>query len=34
MTIIKVKPTSPGRRGMVKISRANLHKGGGYAPLL
>lgn len=34
MAVIKTKPTSPGRRGMVKISRDHLHKGEGYAPLL
>ena len=34
MAVIKMKPTSPGRRGMVKISRDHLHKGEGYAPLL
>lgn len=34
MTIIKLKPTTPGQRGAVKISRAHLHKGAGYAPLL
>lgn len=34
MAVIKVKPTSAGRRGMVKISRSHLHKGSGYAPLL
>ena len=34
MAVIKIKPTSPGRRGQVKISRDHLHKGEGYAPLL
>ncbi|MCS6810289.1 MAG: 50S ribosomal protein L2 [Tepidimonas sp.] len=34
MAVIKMKPTSPGRRGMVKVTRENLHKGPGYAPLL
>src|SRR5215210_1261486 len=34
MAVIKMKPTSPGHRGMVKISRDHLHKGEGYAPLL
>ena len=34
MAVIKMKPTSPGRRGVVKISRDHLHKGEGYAPLL
>ena len=27
MAVIKMKPTSPGHRGMVKISRDHLHKG-------
>jgi hypothetical protein len=26
MAVIKMKPTSPGMRGMVKISRDHLHK--------
>lgn len=34
MAIIKLKPQTPGQRGTVKISRAHLHKGPGYAPLL
>eukprot|EP00952_Eustigmatos_sp_NYUAD-ZCMA_P003606 15742-Eustigmatos_ZCMA.PRE.1 len=34
MAVVKMKPTSPGRRGMVKVTRDNLHKGAGYAPLL
>ena len=34
MAVIKMKPTSPGRRGMVKVTRDHLHKGEGYAPLL
>ena len=34
MAVIKMKPTSPGQRGMVKISRDHLHKGEPYAPLL
>src|ERR1700709_2780712 len=34
MTVIKMKPTSPGHRGMVKISRDHLFKGEAYAPLL
>ena len=34
MAVIKIKPTSPGRRGVVKISRNHLHKGEGFAPLL
>jgi large subunit ribosomal protein L2 len=27
MALVKVKPTSPGRRGLVKVVNANLHKG-------
>jgi len=34
MAVIKLKPTSPGRRGAVKISRDHLHKGDAFAPLL
>src|SRR5436309_15398730 len=34
MAVIKMKPTTPGQRGMVKISRDHLHKGAGFAPLL
>lgn len=34
MAVIKMKPTSPGRRGVVKVSREALHKGGAHAPLL
>ena len=34
MAVIKMKPTSPGRRGMVKISRDHLHKGAPHAALL
>lgn len=34
MALIKVKPTSPGRRGLVKVVHKHLHKGSGYAPLL
>ena len=34
MPIVKVKPTSPGRRGMVKVVRPDLHKGAPHAPLL
>jgi large subunit ribosomal protein L2 len=34
MALIKVKPTSPGRRGVVKVSRSHLHKGPGLAALL
>jgi large subunit ribosomal protein L2 len=28
MALVKVKPTSPGRRGVVKVVNASLHKGG------
>ncbi|AFZ83005.1 50S ribosomal protein L2 [Candidatus Kinetoplastidibacterium crithidiae] len=34
MTILKVKPTSPGRRGLVKITGQSLHKGDPFFPLL
>jgi ribosomal protein L2 len=34
MAIVKVKPTSPGRRAVVKVVHKHLHKGEGYAPLL
>ena len=34
MAVIKLKPTTPGQRGTVKISRDHLHKGDPYAPLL
>lgn len=34
MAVIKIKPTSPGRRGAVKISRNHLHKGAPHAALL
>ena len=34
MAVIKLKPTTPGQRGAVKISRDHLHKGEGFAPLL
>ena len=34
MAVIKIKPTSPGHRGMVKISRDHLYKGEPHAPLL
>ncbi len=27
MAIVKVKPTSPGRRAMVKVVNKDLHKG-------
>ena len=34
MAVIKMKPTSPGQRAVVKISRDHLFKGEPYAPLL
>jgi len=34
MALIKVKPTSPGRRAVVKVVNPDLHKGAPYAPLL
>ena len=34
MTIVKSKPTSPGRRFRVKITNKDLHKGQPYEPLL
>lgn len=34
MAVIKVKPTSAGRRAMVKVVGDNLHKGAPHAPLL
>ena len=34
MAVIKLKPTSAGRRGQVKVTRDHLHKGEAYAPLL
>ncbi len=34
MAIVKCKPTSPGRRFLVKIVDNNLHKGDSFAPLL
>jgi large subunit ribosomal protein L2 len=34
MALVKVKPTSPGRRAVVKVVNSNLHKGKPYAPLL
>jgi len=33
MALIKVKPTSPGRRTLVKVVNRDLHKGKPYAPL-
>jgi len=34
MAVVKVKPTSPGRRALVKVVNPDLHKGKPYAPLL
>ena len=34
MALIKVKPTSPGRRSLVKVVSPGLHKGAPHAPLL
>ncbi|MBI4697003.1 MAG: 50S ribosomal protein L2 [Gammaproteobacteria bacterium] len=34
MALVKTKPTSPGRRGMVKVVTPELHKGRPHAPLL
>ena len=33
MALVKVKPTSPGRRAVVKVVNANLHKGSSLASL-
>ena len=34
MAIVKQKPTSPGRRFVVKVTTTDLHKGAPYRPLL
>ncbi len=34
MAVVKSKPTSPGRRHLVKVVNPDLHKGKPYAPLL
>ena len=34
MTVVKQKPTTPGRRGMVKVITPGLHKGGPHRPLV
>lgn len=34
MAVVKQKPTSPGRRFVVKITTPDLHKGDPYAPLV
>src|SRR6218665_1390633 len=33
MAVIKMKPTSPGRRAVVKVTREHLHKAHPHAPL-
>jgi large subunit ribosomal protein L2 len=33
MALIKMKPTSPGTRQVIKVDRSHLHKGEPYAPL-
>lgn len=34
MSLVKAKPTSPGRRFVVKVQHSHLHKGEPYGPLL
>jgi large subunit ribosomal protein L2 len=34
MALVKAKPTSPGRRAVVQVVNANLHKGKPFAPLV
>jgi len=34
MALVKLKPTSPGRRGTVRVVNHDLHKGEPYKPLL
>ena len=34
MAVVKVKPTSPGRRAVVKVVHKHLHKGAPEASLL
>ena len=34
MALIKVKPTSPGRRAVVKVVNPDLYKGKPFSPLL
>ena len=34
MALLKAKPTSPGRRFVVKVTREKLHKGKPHAALL
>ena len=33
MAVIKLKPTSPGTRFQVRISKSHLYKGGPHEPL-
>ena len=33
MAIVKMKPTSAGRRGMVRVVTEDLYKGAPYVPL-
>jgi large subunit ribosomal protein L2 len=34
MALVKVKPTSPGRRAVIRVVNPNLHKGAPVAALL
>ena len=34
MALVKAKPTSPGRRFVIKVVNPELHKGTPYAPLV
>ena len=34
MALVKVKPTSPGRRAVIKVVNSSLHKGAPYAKLV
>ncbi|OGV26798.1 MAG: 50S ribosomal protein L2 [Legionellales bacterium RIFCSPHIGHO2_12_FULL_37_14] len=34
MALVHSKPTSPGRRGQIRVVHSNLHKGKPYAPLV
>ncbi|MEQ8690241.1 MAG: 50S ribosomal protein L2, partial [Pseudomonadales bacterium] len=34
MAVVKAKPTSPGRRFVIKVVNKDLHKGAPYKPLL
>jgi large subunit ribosomal protein L2 len=34
MAVLKSKPTSPGRRHVVRVVNDDLHKGAAYSPLL